>query len=178
MERLLPSFISSIRMSLRAASDVVGALDRAAQNYEPGSVLGAELARYAADRSSGVPVEQAITAFGMDYDVRDLDILRAAIISGTKQGGSIDATLERVSRVIDQRRVFRQNANAEIGRERMIVKFFTTVWFGALVYQLIFNRAQVVTIWESPLGKLGSIVAVATFVTAYLYFSSLVNKEY
>lgn len=151
-ERDYPTFLLSLASSVRTGLDTVQAIQSVKEMYPESSELRKELSILCESLNAGTSEEDAFLAFGSSIAHPDIRLFSAALILSRKQGSSLGACLQRLTKVTRQRQSFRRKSRAAVAMQRMSAFGIAgcSVLIGGM--QIGMNPKNFIDSWHHPLG--------------------------
>ena len=158
-------FLLSVVSLLKTGMNPIQALETAAIELEPGSLIKSEVHLMLERLRYGVSEEKSIGAFGEDVYHPEIELFVQALLLSRRVGGSLSDTLERLSKQVRKRQFFRDAANAAVGMQRGSIWFILMIMVGMEGY-LYFVFPETIT--DSVKDEVGWQVWQVGFVVILL----------
>lgn len=147
-----PTFLLSLASSVRTGLDPIDGIKVVNQMLSEKSVLRIELESLLKKLESGFPEEEAIFSFGKSIQHPDISLFTTALILSRREGSSLGACLQRLTKVTRQRQSFRRKAKSAVAMQRLssfgIAGCSALIGFG----QIFMNPQGFNQAWHHPMG--------------------------
>lgn len=140
--------------------------------------LGLEFRRSARHLEMGLSVSAAMRALVHRLPLMDVRILATTLSVHRQAGGNLALTLERMSRVVRDRMVYRQQMRSVTAAGRFSAMMIATVGPLLFLYMFTFQRDYAGKLLDLPLGNMMLVIAVILEVVGLLWISRLIRTEY
>jgi len=120
-------FLLSVVSLLKTGMNPIQALETAATELEPGSLIKSEVHLMLERLRYGVPEEKSIGAFGEDIYHPEIELFVQALLLSRRVGGNLSDTLERLSKQVRKRQFFREAAISAVGMQRGSIWFILVI---------------------------------------------------
>lgn len=118
-----PTVLLATASSIKVGLTPANALERATRLLPSSSLVRREVERLIAELRRGDTRNEAVKHFGVDIDLPDLDLFRAAFLLVLENGGRFAPTLERLAAVSKDRAVLIGSARVSTATMRMTANF-------------------------------------------------------
>lgn len=174
-DRDYPVLLMSYVSLLKTGMNTIGGLETAAKGLDPDSLVRQEVEVLMERLRLGLTEEQALGAFGEDIYHPELELFVQSLILSRKVGGTLSATLERLTKQVRKRSQFRKQAVAAIGMEKGSLYAIAAIMSALLVYITFQSPELVLPAFSNPTGR--SVLEFGIMLIACgFYWSSVVAK--
>jgi tight adherence protein B len=143
-----------------------------------GEPLGLEFRRCARHLQMGLSVTAAMRSLVHRLPIMDVRILATTLSVHRQAGGNLALTLERMSRVVRDRMVYRQQMRSVTAAGRFSAMMIATVGPLLFLYMFTFQRDYAGKLLDLPLGNMMLVIAVVLEVVGLMWISRLIRTEY
>jgi len=140
--------------------------------------LGLEFRRCARHLQMGLSVSAAMRSLVHRLPLMDVRILATTLSVHRQAGGNLALTLERMSRVVRDRMVYRQQMRSVTAAGRFSAMMIATVGPLLFLYMFAFQRDYVGKLLDLPLGNIMLAIAVILEIVGLMWISRLIRTEY
>lgn len=167
VEQHLEQMLVTVAMSLRAGLPLARALEVAGQ--EAARPMREDLDGVLAEYRVGRPLEECLAAWGQRRRSQDLMFLAQALAIHRDSGGDLVLMLSNLAETLRERRILRLELAAKTSEARLTAAVLIGMVPLLAVYLAIFHPATLLPLLHHPLGRLGLIYAVVSWLLgAYL----------
>ncbi|MBL7661544.1 type II secretion system F family protein [bacterium] len=148
-----PVFLMQLVSLLKTGMSVMPAVDAAAKALPEDSLVRQEVALLLERLRLGMTEEQAINAFGEKVPHPEIELFVQSLLLSRRVGGTLSATLERLSKQVRRRQQFREKAIAAVGMERgslLAIAFIMTL---LLIYLSVSSPELILPAFKHKLGS-------------------------
>lgn len=140
--------------------------------------LGLEFRRCARHLQMGLSMNAAMRALVHRLPLMDVRILATTLSVHRQAGGNLALTLERMSKVVRDRMVYRQQMRSVTAAGRFSAMMIATVGPLLFLYMFTFQRDYAGKMLDLPLGNMMLVIAVVLEVIGLIWISRLIRTEY
>jgi len=145
-------FLLSVVSLLKTGMNPIQALEAAAIELEPGSLIKGEVQLMLERLRYGVPEDKSIGSFGDDIYHPEIELFVQALLLSRRVGGNLSDTLERLSKQVRKRQFFRESAKAAVGMQRGSIWFILGIMVSMETYLYFVYPAAIVESLADPTG--------------------------
>jgi len=174
-EKDYAAFLLSVVALLKTGMNTTTALETAASDLDPASLVKSEIETMVERIRVGVPEDKSIGAFGEDILHPEIELFVQALLLSKEVGGNLSETLERLARQVRKRQYFRQQAFAAVGLQRASGYFILAILAGLEGFIAWTYPQAVFDAMKTPLGwQVWNYAGLMIF--AGLYWMNQVTK--
>lgn len=140
--------------------------------------LGLEFRRCAKHLQMGLSVTAAMRSLVHRLPLMDVRILATTLAVHRQTGGNLAFTLERMSRVVRDRLVYRQQMRSVTAAGRFSAMMIATIGPLLFLYMFTFQRDYAGKLLDLPLGNVMLAIAVVLEIVGLMWVSRLIRTEY
>lgn len=181
------SRLRDVQMQLADVLDMMARATRAGESLDQAITLvgqrasdplGLEFRRCARHLQMGLSVSAAMRSLVHRLPLMDMRILATTLAVHRQAGGNLSITLERMSRVVRDRMVYRQQMRSVTAAGRFSAMMIATVGPLLFLYMFTFQREYAGKLVDLPLGNIMLVIAVILEVVGLVWISRLIRTEY
>jgi tight adherence protein B len=147
-----PQFLMTVVALLKTGLTPTGALEVAAQELEPRSLVRQEVLLMLERIRVGVPEDRSIGCLGETIDHPEIELFVQCLLLGLRMGGSLSESLERLSKQVRKRQYFKRAAVASVSQQRGSMIAITLIMAGLGVLISTLMPKLVSGIYTQPIG--------------------------
>ncbi len=168
-----PAYLGSVVSMLKTGLNPISALQEAASNLSPESLIREEMDVMLERLRLGVPEEQSIGAFAENIPHPEVELFVQALLFSRRVGGALSQTLERLARISRKRQYFRQSAVSAVGLQRGSIYLILGIMMGLEVFLYTVYPESVTGAWKDPTGWLVWQVGIVMILVGVIWLNKV-----
>jgi tight adherence protein B len=145
-----PQFLLAVASMLKTGLNPVQALEAASDNLEHDSVVRQEVELMLERFRVGVPEDRSIGSFGEDIAQPEIELFVQALLLSRRVGGNLSDTLDRLSKQVRKRRVFKMTASATVAQQRGSIWVIIGIMAAVQLYLFKVAPDMIIGAWTHP----------------------------
>lgn len=168
-----PAYLGSVVSMLKTGLNPISALQEAAGNLSPESLIREEVEVMLERLRLGVPEEQSIGAFAENIPHSEVELFVQALLFSRRVGGALSQTLERLARISRKRQYFRQSAVSAVGLQRGSIYLILGIMVGLEVFLYMVYPESITGAWKDPTGWLVWQVGIVMIIGGVIWLNKV-----